>query len=288
MNPTLRSVLRTLTPLPIRRLVRIGPTKTRLVIRYGGFRRAPVAALRYLAFSRELDNFTYQISNTGPLAKFIADAVGTTPAQSLAHVKELEDDRELDVALGTLLDERPDRNRRMPFGRRLGWYALARAMKPRLIVETGVHDGLGSVALLRALERNAQEGEPGELISVDIDANAGWLIPDSLRSRHTLIVGNALTVLPPSLADRRVDMFIHDSDHSYEHETGEFELITRYVRQGGVLISDNAHSGIAFRDYCRRHDVRMRFWKESPVDHFYPGAGIGLAVVKFGPRDISR
>lgn len=280
MNPTLRSGLRIVTPPLIRRLARTILAKTRLVTAYGGFRRAPVASVRYVVSSRELDNFTYRISNSGQLADFIADALGISSADAMRYVKELEGDRDLEAALSALLADRVDRNRTMPFGRRLGWYAITRATKPRLVVETGVHDGLGSIALLRALERNAQDGHPGELISVDIDPNAGWLIPDSLRSRHTVVVGDSLFVLPQSLAERQVDIFIHDSDHRYEHETAEFELITKYVGKGTVLISDNAHAGTAFSDHCRRQGLQFRFWRETPVDHFYPGAGIGLAVVR--------
>ena len=35
----------------------------------------------------------------------------------------------------------------MGYGRRLGWYALVRALKPRTVVETGADKGLGSCVL---------------------------------------------------------------------------------------------------------------------------------------------
>lgn len=107
MNPTLRSV-----PIPIRRQAHTFLAKTRLVSAYGGFRRAPVAAVQYLISSRELDNFTYEISNTRQLADFIADALGAATIDTLGYVRELEDDRELEAALATLLAGRPDRNQR--------------------------------------------------------------------------------------------------------------------------------------------------------------------------------
>jgi predicted O-methyltransferase YrrM len=167
----------------------------------------------------------------------------------------------------------------MPYGRRLGWYAIARATKPRTIVETGVHDGLGSTVLLRALERNAAEGRPGSLISFDPVPSAGWLIPSSLRVQHQLVEGPAPDLFTAVLRDRQVDMFIHDSDHRYEHETAEFESILDFVAPGAVLLSDNAHAGTALRDFCERHNLSFRFFREAPRQHWYPGAGIGLALV---------
>ena len=75
-------------------------------------------------------------------------------------------------------------------------------------------------------------------------------------------------------------MFIHDSDHRYEHETAEFELIVTHLDQRAALISDNAHSGTAFLDFCDRHGFQFSFWREAPLRHFYPGAGIGLAIAQ--------
>ena len=175
------------------------------------------------------------------------------------------------------LATRSDRNRSMPFGRRLGWYAIARIRRPRLIVETGVHDGLGSTALLRALERNAADGFPGELVSIDIRRSVGWLIPDGLRPRHRLVIGDALVNITSAAADRPIDMFIHDSDHRYEHETAEFETAVRVAAPNAILLSDNAHASSAFADLCARHGLAYRFWHEVPRGHFYPGAGIGIS-----------
>jgi hypothetical protein len=50
------------------------------------------------------------------------------------------------------------------FGRRVGWYALARALKPSVVVETGVEKGLEALVLCAALLRNAQEGTSRTLL----------------------------------------------------------------------------------------------------------------------------
>jgi len=245
---------------------------------YGALRRSPGKALRYILFDRERDNFTYDLANGDELSAFVADVLGASFEEVAQYIGELQGDAELAHTLRNTLRTRPDRNASMPFGRRLGWYATLRVRHPRLVVETGVHDGLGSVALLRALHRNEEEGHPGELISVDIDRSAGWLIPHWLRSRHRLVIGDALKEVPMHVNHRPVDVFIHDSDHRYEHETAEFEMIRAHMADYGVLISDNAHGSTAFKDFCSRHGLHYEFWREKPRDHFYPGAGIGITV----------
>lgn len=68
-------------------------------------------------------------------------------------------------------------------------YLIARLAKPRLIVETGIRSGLGSMLILRALQRNAAEGAPGELVSVDVAPNAGWLAQGSASGPWRRLTG---------------------------------------------------------------------------------------------------
>ena len=95
------------------------------------------------------------------MAAFIGGSLDADAGLCRKYIDELEGDIELKVALGERLADRPDRNRSTPFGRRLGWYCAARVLRPKHIVETGIHDGLGAVALLMALRRNGQKGSPG-------------------------------------------------------------------------------------------------------------------------------
>jgi predicted O-methyltransferase YrrM len=275
MNPILRRSIKAVTPAPARRAARLIPAKMRMVRSYRGLRRAPVASLRYLLTDRELDNFTYRIGNLGDLAAFLATAFEANVEACRTYIDELDGDSQLGAELADRLRTRPDRNRSMPFGRRLGWYAAVRLLRPRRVVETGIHDGLGSVALLRALERNAAEGAPGVLTSIDIDPESGWLIPERLRSIHTVQIGDSLALLRDS--DEPVGVFVHDSDHRYEHEAAEFRAVAPRIEPSGVLISDNAHATTALSDFSIEHGLRFSFWRERPVGHFYPGAGIGLA-----------
>ncbi len=252
--------------------------KLRLLRAYNAWSRTPRLALRYLMTGRELDNFTYRISNVDELAAFLADALGVPEPHIAGYLRELQANRILSGEVREKLRARSDRNATMPYGRRLGWYAVVRATQPAVVIETGVHDGLGSTVLLEALAKNVAEGHPGRLISFDIDAGVGWLVPDRLRPLHDLHIGDCLDLLPSVLEGRPIGVFLHDSDHRYEHETAEFEHVLPLCAPIAVLMSDNAHGSSAFHDFCVRQGLNGGVFMEHPVNHFYPGAGLGLAV----------
>jgi hypothetical protein len=234
----------------------------------------PWQALRYLLFDSETTNLTYEIENEDELAAVVAHGLGRSTAEIREYVREPAGDAQLVGDLRRALRKRADRNDEPRFGRRLGWYAVVRALKPGLVVETGVHDGLGSALLLRALDRN----ESGRLLGFDTDAASGWLVPEWLRQRYELVVGDTRETLGRTLAGQRVGVFVHDSLHTYEHERFELELALTHAGDELALVSDNAHATTALADVCREHGLAFELFVERPRGHFYPGAGLGLAV----------
>jgi predicted O-methyltransferase YrrM len=254
-------------------------TKLRTVRAYRVAIRDP-QALRYIFFDPELANFTYGLANRDELAAFIAQAFDVAPEQVEAYFHEADEDPELGEELRKRLSRRRDRRSEPLFGRRLGWYAIARILKPALIVETGIHDGLGSVLLLRALERNDREASPGRLVSVDINPNSGWLVNERLRERWTPIFGSTFDVLEPTVAASEVGMIVHDSEHTYECERFEFTTALAHAAPTVALVSDNAHATSALRDVCAEIGIEYSFFRERPSGHFYPGAGIGFGLFR--------
>jgi predicted O-methyltransferase YrrM len=149
-------------------------------------------------------------------------------------------------------------------------YAVVRAHKPERILETGVANGVSSAYLLLALQRN----QKGELHSIDVGdgsfvlhgRSTGWLVPDWLRPRWTLHLGDAREYLPQVLDQLGVvDIFIHDSLHTYEHMKFEYQLAYPHLRRGGVLVSDDALWNPAFEDFSR--EVR------APASRILRGVG---------------
>jgi hypothetical protein len=241
-------------------------------------RRRPAAAARYLLFDRETSNFTYDIANIDDLINFFAAALSVDESLINGYVSELEQDDLLRSELNAGLLAKAGRNATARYGRRLGWYVLLRAHRPRVVIETGVHDGLGSSVLLTALQRNSREGSAGRLIGIDHDPNAGWLVPKRLAGSFTVHHEDSLTALRALSQDQKVDVFIHDSDHRYEHEMAEYAIVEHVLSAGAVLISDNAHECSALRDFSAEHNRVFFFWKEMTKNHFYPGAGIGMSL----------
>jgi predicted O-methyltransferase YrrM len=135
-------------------------------------------------------------------------------------------------------------------------YAVIRALKPGCVLETGIANGVSSAYLLLAMEHNQE----GYLHSIDVNDGSflpggkevGWIVPPWLRRRWTLRLGDARELLPSVLAElKSLDVFIHDSLHTYDHMKFEYEQAYPYLRRGGILISDDALWNAAFEEFAR-------------------------------------
>lgn len=227
---------------------------------------------RFVLADPEPDNFTYDLANLAELARWVALVADCEPAEAERLVGEPGADSQLTARLrsataGRWLWSKPA----PPFGKRLGWYAIARVLEPELIVETGVHDGLGSLLLLHALERN---DAAGRLVSFDINPASGWLVGSD--PRWELRIEAASDGLPALLArSPSLGLFIHDSLHTYANEHAELSIAAAHLAPGGVLISDNAHATSALRDVCGQFGLTYHEFRELPRNHFYGGGIVG-------------
>lgn len=137
-------------------------------------------------------------------------------------------------------------------------YWIVRISKPRVIVETGVSDGMSTSIILSALHRNGE----GLLYSIDlpdvgmpqlIDQKPGWLVEDRIRDKWVLSLGDSKKILP-DLCKRvgKVDIFLHDSEHSYENMSFEFNTVYSYMSKEGVLLSDDSFGNDAVLDFAAK------------------------------------
>ena len=80
----------------------------------------------------------------------------------------------------------------------------------------------------------------------------GWLVPDYLKSRWTLLLGTSSNLLP-RLVEKvaAVDIFYHDSEHTYANMLFEFEQVWPNLKEKSYLCSDNVNWNDAFLDFCR-------------------------------------
>ena len=154
-------------------------------------------------------------------------------------------------------------------------FSLVRRLRPSSVVETGVAQGVSSTFILQAMNLNGY----GELISIDLpnfnraglhysgsrfcdrvynkpELGVGWLIPDQLRSRWQLLVGESTKVLPKVQVQPTI--FFHDSAHSYDVMTFEFGWALDHLPSGGVLVSDDIDWNDAFCDFAELHRGGIR------------------------------
>jgi hypothetical protein len=275
------SVIRTFAgkiPTPLRRRILAPFNAFRFFNAYFG--RQTMAIFPTLIATGETHNFTYDLTerNVRYLAETIAVVTGSRPQETVGYIEEAIGDAALNqrfqTAMRTMGDQ-PLRNLRSPFGRRLGWYAIARATKPKIVVETGVERGHGALLLCAALLRNADEGAPGHYIGTDINRNAGWLLSGKYASIGKILYGDSIESLK-TLAET-VDLFINDSDHSADYEYDEYKVIAPKLSAKAIVVGDNAHVTDKLALFSRENGRRFIFFKEEPKDHWYPGAGIGIS-----------
>lgn len=238
-------------------------------------------AARWLLSSRETTNFTYDITerNINHICAAIAVALGEKPETIRRFADEVL--RDEDLARHVI-----GRTRESPFGgvadpafrigRRVGWYALVRATKPRVVVETGVDKGLGAVVLCAALLRNGDEDHQGQYYGTEIKPEGGYLLSGPYAHVGRILHGDSVRILRDF--DRSIDVFINDSDHSEEYEAAEYRTIRQKLGPNAVVVGDNAHCTDALWRFSRELEWPFLFVGEEPRDHWYPGAGIGLCV----------
>jgi predicted O-methyltransferase YrrM len=142
-------------------------------------------------------------------------------------------------------------------------YALVRTLRPGIVLETGVANGHSSFFILRALRANGC----GELHSIDRSAQVGCLLSGDERSSWHLHVlhpqGLRKHFLQILDALPAIDLFLHDSDHSYFWQSFEMQAALKKLSAKGVLASDDCDGGYAFLDVCHQANLRPVFLVEA-------------------------
>ena len=162
-------------------------------------------------------------------------------------------------------------------------YALCKVFLPENILETGTHTGCSTNYLLKyATEHSAT------VTTFDVESKAGKDIMQSLSANLVLHKPKKriLTrkVRPVDIANIRklvleratagIDLFFHDSDHSYENAKWEYDNITPLMKKGSAVI---------LHDVSRqRHGTRQLFDEvECDWKHIFDTPnGLGLIVLK--------
>jgi len=155
-------------------------------------------------------------------------------------------------------------------------YFITRLLKPAVILETGTWMGTSTSYLAKGCYDNKR----GKLITVDKEEDVGHAIPDELlpyiEFHKEVDIRDALPIICNK--ETKIDMFFHDSEHSYQHARWEIEEVLPFISKGGLIV---------LRDVSNRnlHGMTMTVVdlfneiKKNVESYFFNTIG-GIGVIK--------
>ncbi len=139
-------------------------------------------------------------------------------------------------------------------------YSVIRERKPNVVIETGMGSGVSTTSILSAMKKH------GRLISIDPgipygkgDREVGFLIPSNLRSNLEYIKGTSTERLVEVLDSlSSLDVFFHDSDHSYQNVMFELNSVWQKIRKNPLILIDNYDWSNAAKDFAKEKNLKLR------------------------------
>ena len=132
-------------------------------------------------------------------------------------------------------------------------YAVCENLKAVKALETGVAYGWSSAAILQSISKRS-----GKLISVDMPMLKqtdyhliGVAVDENLKSNWELLREPDRHGLNKAIKKHNYsfDLAHYDSDKSYYGRKWSQPLIWKYLRKGGVFISDDIEDNLAFKEF---------------------------------------
>lgn len=140
-------------------------------------------------------------------------------------------------------------------------YAAVRIIQPKVMVETGVGPGTTSTAILTAMSAYGGElhsFDLGERFGEDEEIPVGYVVPEDLKKSWKLTLGDSKKTLPEELGKMGpVDMFFHDSDHTYQHVMFELEACRSHSSDRFLTIIDNFNWSDAPDEFCLKYGLEL-------------------------------
>jgi predicted O-methyltransferase YrrM len=238
--------------------------------------------LTWLKESNETTNFTYDLDDINKcyLSATLAVVTHVPTSQVRQYIDELENDENLKQHINLATKQyryNKTSDYEVFYGKRLGWYALVRIKKPKIVIETGIDKGLGACILTRALMKNAEEGYEGFYYGTDINPDAGYLFKPPYSEYGKILYGDSIESLQN--LNEKIDIFINDSDHSAEYEMQEYLTIADKLSNDSIILGDNSHATNKLFLFANATNRKFIFFAEKPKRHWYPGGGIGIAFM---------
>lgn len=250
-------------------------------------------ALVWSVRSREIANFTYDTTRESQLllAAVIAEISRRPIAEIVAYVDELAADDALATHVANIAQASESRWNIDPGfkpGRRLAFYLLARALKPRRVVEAGVDKGLGALLLTRAIALNRAEGHPGDYLGIELDPAKPIPLYEKWPETIGQIVRGSSTGLLRGQVEP-IDLFIHDTIPEAGHMTEQLATVRASMAKGGVIASTWTTPELI--DHALRNDLKLLTHQEETIDHWFPGDRVafiyGYGITSGGDKGVT-
>lgn len=235
---------------------------------------------RWLIYSNETTNYTSNMTplNKLYLANFLSSNLNLDLKQIISYLKEIEGDQELKKHIKLMTKKSLKKNISDPnakYGRRIGWYAIIRATKPKIVIETGIDKGLGSCIIAVALKKNSEEGHKGYYYGTDINPLAGELFAGKYSKYGEILYGDSIESLKK--LNCKIDLFINDIDHSADYEAKEYETIKSKLAKKGIILGDNSHVTNKLFNFSKENRRKFRYFREETENDLGFSAGIGMS-----------
>jgi len=168
-------------------------------------------------------------------------------------------------------------------------YGLTRWLRPMVLVESGGFIGMSSAFILKALVDEKLANAKLYSIELSQDCEQGALIPEELRSSGGFVPmrGRIEDFLKGDQLPASIDMFLHDSSHSYQHMLWEFRQFWPRLRDGGLLVSHDVQMNAAFPEfvtntYALEKKTGRRDFERTSHYEWGRWGYIGFAIKKVG------
>lgn len=222
-------------------------------------------SIKYWALKKtENDNFYYDLDdkNLQDLISLIYSLTNNTYVDVERYALEIRNDFNLKRHLESFFKNDPNlQDIQVEFGRRIDWYVFIRLMKPKLVVESGVHHGVGACLITAALMKNAHDGFIGKYVGTEIDTTAGALFVEPYKQYGEIIYGDSIKSLDE--LKNSIDIFINDSDHNHDYEYREYEIIKSKLTKNFIILGDNSHVSSSLHNFAKKINTSMSFFLKN-------------------------
>lgn len=157
----------------------------------------------------------------------------------------------------------------------LAWWVATLTAVPvqqvRAVIVEAQSDGELDEHIRRGIEASDRCGLADR--KVRLGRCLGWYaLVRALRPDHVVETGT-----DKGSGSVRVDIFLRDSLHTFEHEAAGPAAVGPRLTPNALVLPDSAHAADALMRWAEQSGGEFSFFREQPVEHWYPGSGIGAA-----------